>query len=191
MTAKRIRRALLPLGVFAMVVALHVGYRMFFPEVAPGQERWASVPSSHSSWFNLYLKSQAYYLGLSYASSAAFAAAAFRRYRERRLGADRNLALGGITLSGVLAAAGCYLVGCCGSPMLAVYVSLLGSWFVPWTGPLTLAVTLLSLAGGWYWMRRRELCSAPTQACCEGGAACDASTEGTTELRAQELSRAR
>ena len=36
-------------------------------------------------------------------------------------------AFGGVSLVTLLAAAGCFLIGCCGSPMLAIYVSLFGS----------------------------------------------------------------
>lgn len=181
MNAARVHRALLPLAVFAGVLAAHVGYRVLFPEKAPGQDRWATVPTAPRSWLDLYVASQAYFLGLSYASAVAFAATSFRRYRERRLCSDRNLALGGITVSGFLAVAGCFLAGCCGSPMLGVYLSFLGPWFLPWTGPLTLALTLLSLATGWYWMRRKERRSAKEETCCEG--ACEPAAQSNQAPR--------
>lgn len=172
MSPFRIRRALLPLAAFALALAAHVIFRTCFPEAPPEQARWAAVPVATRSWFDRYLEGQAYFLGLSYASAFAFAATSFRRYRERRLCSDRNLALGGITVSGFLAVAACYLAGCCGSPMLGVYVSLLGPWFLPWTGPLTLGLTLGSLAAGWFWMKRRERRAAPQAACCEGATTC-------------------
>ena len=176
MNAGRAWRAALPVSAFAVVLALHVAYRAFFPETVPGQERWVSVPTAQPSPVAVYLHSQAYFLGLSYASAAAFAVVAFRRYKERRHCADRNLALGGIGISGVLAVAGCFLVGCCGSPMLGVYVSLVGAWILPLTGPLTLAITLLSLAGGWHWMTRAEHAAARKQACCAQPEGCDTAT---------------
>ena len=177
MSGGRFRRAWLPLAIFAAVLGAHFAFRVAFPESVPGQERWVPVPTAPRAWVADYFRSQACFLGLSYASAAAFASVAFRRFRERRLARDRTLAIGGITLSGVLAVAGCYLLGCCGSPMLAVYVSLLGPWFLPWTGPLTLALTLLSLAGGLYWMRRKELRATPEQACCADSAACCAPSD--------------
>jgi len=189
MSALRFRRALLPLAVFSGVLAAHVAYRTLFPDAAPGQARWATVPTASRSWLELYIRTQACFLGLSYASAAAFAATSFRRYRERQLRSDRNLALGGITVSGFLAVAGCYLLGCCGSPMLGVYLSLLGPWFLPWTGPLTLALTLLSLAAAWYWMKRKERRAAATGAtCCRDGAACGTAAQAKPQRRAPHSS---
>ena len=52
MNAVRVRRALLPFAVFAGVLAAHVVYRAFFPETAPGQDRWATVPTAPRSWFD-------------------------------------------------------------------------------------------------------------------------------------------
>ena len=49
---------------------------------------------------------------------------------------------GGLTLSGILAASVCFLTGCCGSPMLPLYLGLLGPNFLGVTNPLTLAITL-------------------------------------------------
>ena len=168
MRGRSIRRAVLPLTAFVLTVAAHVAYHIFFPESAPEQSRWASVPTAGPGLVARYIESQSYFLGLSYASSLAFAVAAFRRYRERRLCSDRTIALGSVTLSGVLAVVGCFLLGCCGSPMLGVYLSLLGPWFLPWRGPMTLAVTLAALAGGAWWMHRRERRQTPTVACCAG-----------------------
>jgi len=47
----------------------------------------------------------------------------FRQERTVTAGA----AGGGVTLLGALMAGGCFLIGCCGSPMLAVYLSLFGA----------------------------------------------------------------
>lgn len=92
---------------------------------------------------------------LLYALSLAFAAAAFRRYREGRLCTTRNLAIGGVTFTEVLSVTGCYLLGCCGSPMLGVYVSLFGAVFIPWAKPLAALLTLLSIGVAWWWLNRR------------------------------------
>ena len=57
--------------------------------------------------------------------------------------------MGGITLSGFLAVAGCYLLGCCGSPMLAVYMSLFGVSFLRILGSsLDLGPAVLGLVEG-------------------------------------------
>ena len=73
---------------------------------------------------------------------------------ERSYGAARTLAIGGVTLSGFLAVAGCFLLGCCGSPMLAVYLSLFGASFLPFARPLVAGVTTITIIVGWFWMNR-------------------------------------
>jgi hypothetical protein len=151
------QRALLPAGAFALVVAIHFVWLGFFPERDAAQIRWVSVSAvERSSWVTRSIETQSYWLGTSYGMSLAFAAAALRRYRERRLCAARNLAIGGVTLSGFLAVAGCYLLACCGSPMLVVYLNLFGAAFLPLAKPLMAGLTVVSLSLAWLWMKRRE-----------------------------------
>ncbi len=50
-----------------------------------------------------------------------------------------------MTLVGVLYGAGCFLIGCCGSPMLAVYLSLFGASVLGFLKPLVAIVTTLSV----------------------------------------------
>ena len=152
---QKLRRLLLPLGVFLGVAAAHYLWSGLFPEVDPAQARWASLPGAGSSWLQRYVESGSYWLGYSYALSLAFAAAALCWYREERVSSAKTLALGGVTLSGFLALAGCFLVGCCGSPMLVVYLSLFGAWFLPLAKPLVAVVTTISIIGAWWWMKRR------------------------------------
>ncbi|MHC4447661.1 MAG: hypothetical protein ACYSXF_07785 [Planctomycetota bacterium] len=165
-----LRRWLLPLGVFAAVVLVHFIWSGFFPERDPAQDRWLSVDSASPSWLHSYVEAQRYWLGYAYALPVAFAAAAWRRYRELRLCGARNLAMGGVTLSGFLSVAGCFLVGCCGSPMLGVYLSLFGAAFLPFTKPLIATITTLFIVASYLWMRRRirALESAASVECAAG-----------------------
>lgn len=154
---QKLRRFLLPLAVFLGVAAAHFVWSGLFPEVDPAQSRWASLPGAgSSSWLNHYLETQGYWLGYSYALSLAFVTAALRRYREERFCSAKTLVFGGVTLSGFSALAGCFLVGCCGSPMLVIYLSLFGAWFLPLAKPLVAVVTTLSIIGAWWWMQRRH-----------------------------------
>lgn len=154
---RAIRRALLPAAVFAAVGALHFTWLGLFPEHDPAQDRWAAVAApSTTSWVARYLERQDYWLGFSYALPLAFAVAAFRRYREERLCSARTLAVGGLTLSGVLCVVGCFLIGCCGSPMLGVYLGLFGAAFLPFARPLVAGLTTASLLVAWWWMERRR-----------------------------------
>ena len=162
--ASRFRRALLPLSVFLAVIAIHYVWTGLFPESDPAQDRWASVGAVETSWLRHYMETQNYWLGYSYALALSFAAVALRRYREQRLCAARNLAIGGVTLSGFLAVAGCFLLGCCGSPMLAVYLGLFGASFLPLAKPLVAVLTTVSIFAGWFWMERRSPAPALGQA---------------------------
>lgn len=163
----RIRRWLVPASVFIAIWAGHFVWCGLFPEkcdAAAGQtcageqcsEEACAAPTPPPSWMAAYIGGQHEYLGFSYAASLTFATVAFRRYRERRHCADRNLAIGGITISGVLAVAGCFLVGCCGSPMLVVWLNLFGAKFLPFAKPLMAGVTVASLGVTWWWMQRHE-----------------------------------
>lgn len=116
----KFRRLLLPMLVFVAVGLIHFVWSGAFPERDATQDRWQTVTDERPSWFNRYWEGQSYWLGYSYALAVAFAAVALRRYQEQRMCAARNLAVGGITLTGFLAVAGCFLIGCCGSPMLGV-----------------------------------------------------------------------
>ena len=177
-----VRRSLLPIGVFLGVALAHYLYLGIFPDQDPAQARWVAVDTPRASWWAQYVETQSYWLGLSYAMSLTFAAVALRRYRERRLGQARNLAVGGLTLSGFLAVAGCYLVGCCGSPMLVVYLNFFGASFLPLAKPLMAGVTALSLALGWWWMLRSERrASAAGQISLEGSCGCTAEECRTLE----------
>jgi hypothetical protein len=154
---QKLRRFLLPIGVFLGVAMVHYVWNGLFPEVEPAQARWASLAGGGaSSWLQRYIETKSYWLGYSYALSGAFASVALRRYREQPYCSKTSLAIGGVTLSGSLALAGCFLVGCCGSPMLVVYLSLFGAWFLPLAKPLLAGVTTLSIIGAWWWIQRRH-----------------------------------
>ncbi len=153
--ASSFRRAVLAVSVFLAVAAFHFVWLGVFPEMDPVQSRWVAVDTTPpASWVERYIETQSYYLGFSYALVLGFASVALRRYREERLCTTRNLAIGGISFSGVLAVAGCYLLGCCGSPMLAVYLSLFGASFLPMAKPLVAALTALMIGLSWWWMTR-------------------------------------
>jgi len=104
-----------------------------------------------------YFKNQNEWLGIACALPLALAAVALRRFREQRVYATHAFFFGGVTVSGFLAASGCFLTGCCGSPMLAVYANLFG------IGVLTLAKPSLALlsasfvAVAWYRMNKKHV----------------------------------
>ena len=154
---RSLRSAALPLSIFVGVAVIHYAWVGLYPEQDPLQDRWIAVRTAMTpSWLQLYIETRSYWLGFSYALSIAFAAVALRRYREKRFCATRNLAIGGVTFSGFLAVAGCYLIGCCGSPMLAVYLSLSGTAFLPLAKPLVALLTTIFISAAWWWMNRSQ-----------------------------------
>jgi hypothetical protein len=165
-----ILRATLPIIVFVVVVLIHFLWLNAFPEQNPAQSRWAAVlPVEEPSWINRYVEGQNYWLGYTYGLSLAFAAVAFRRYREKNSFSGKTLALGGVTFSGFIAFAGCFLLGCCGSPMLAVYLSLFGAGFLPLAKPLIAVITTVFVGISYWWMIRpkpeNQLCGESGQIC--------------------------
>lgn len=105
--------------------------------------------------YRLYFQDQDYFLGFSYALAVAFSVFALSRIKtDRKKGILGTF--GGVSLSAGLYAFGCFLVGCCGSPMIIVYAGLFGSSFLGFTKPLIFLLTTLSLALGYWRMTRKK-----------------------------------
>lgn len=130
---------------------------------------WRSSPSADqcgqaadTALLALYFVRQEYFIGFSYALSAAFTVYALLRFAAGRGRAAAGVA-GGLALTGGLYAAGCFLLGCCGSPLLAVYLGFLGASYLSFAKPLVAAITLLSVIGGYLWLERKgaDCCCAP------------------------------
>lgn len=148
-----LKESLLPLVAFVTVVVFHFFWLGFFPEQSPAQSQWAALPSEGmADWLPTYIEAQNYWLGYSYGLSVAFAVAALRRYLRNRQSAAGKFAVGGLTFSGFLALAGCYLIGCCGSPMLVFWLNIFGARFLPFAKPMMAAITTITIAGAWWWM---------------------------------------
>ena len=123
------------------------------PQTPSGLARYdfsAQQPLRLASYFN----AGDYWLGFSYALATAFAAWCFLRVLYLRRQALASSAAG-LTLSGVLVAGVCFLTGCCGSPMLPLYLGLFGTQFLSVTKPLTFCITVLSILIGYAWMLKR------------------------------------
>jgi hypothetical protein len=147
-------RLAVSLAVFAAVFALHARLKMY-PAADPTLSRWAELaPVGFSERLSSYYGSGGLWLGYCYgvaAGFAAFAALSFLAHRTRGLAAA-----GGLTFSGALAAAACFLTGCCGSPMLAIWVGLLGAAAAPWLGPAAALLTTVSVIVAGRRMIRRD-----------------------------------
>lgn len=151
----------LPAITFVAAFLLHAFYVRH--AMAGPSDGWADAGITDTAlWgFRPYLKAQDYYVSFSYALAAAFAVWAITEVLRVRRAAAAAGAVGGITFAGIIAAGGCFLIGCCGSPMLGVYLSVFGATALGLAKPLTAVVTGISVALG-YWCVCR----------CRGSAGC-------------------
>lgn len=160
------RNWVLPLLAFTATLVFHYVFLGFFPEQDPSQAGWAVLPAEES-WLSRYVAAQNYWIGYSYALCLAFVTAASRHYWRTRCGASGGIALGGLGFSGALAVAGCFLIGCCGSPMLIVWLNLFGAAFLPLAKPLMAVITTVSVGAAWLWLRRKMFATSLSgQGCC-------------------------
>lgn len=136
------------IAAFFMGLFFHAAYSIV--HAARLSRQW--VQEKDMSAFSRYVSGGNYFLSLSYALTAAFTVYGAMKFYENR---KARSAAGGLTLAGILYAGGCFLTGCCGSPMLAVYVSLFGASFLGWMKPVIFALTLISVIAGVVWMERK------------------------------------
>ncbi len=158
----------LPPLVFVGVYAAHAFYLSSIVATLP--EGWANSEIMDTGFLGLgpYLQGQDYYTGFSYALGAAFAAWAIGRFLRSRQAAMAAGAAGSITFVGVLMAAGCFVIGCCGSPMLGVYLGIFGAKALGVGKPLMALVSSLSVGVGYWYLSRRakkEICLDSSCAC--------------------------
>ena len=153
-------------AIFAFVFAGHALYLRHVSRLSV--DGWANVDSLvPNEWlgFQPYLLGRDYFVGFSYALGVAFAAWAITRFIiDRRSSAVE--AASSITLAGGILAAGCFLIGCCGSPMLAIYLSIFGAKAIGLGKPLMALITLLAVSCAYWCMRRRSRGKACVD-CCE------------------------
>ncbi len=147
---------LLAIVAFIAVFVGHVLY-LRYVTIAP-QKGWADNFNPSVSFWQSYMISQDYFVSFSYALSASFAVWATARFVYFRRRAAAVGAVGGVSLVTLLAAAGCFLIGCCGSPMLPIYVSLFGSKAAGIGKPLMASISLISIGGGYLYVVRRPAC---------------------------------
>lgn len=162
MLKSKTTQRLLVMAAFIAVLVIHFIWINLFPDIDPEQSAWASVSDPESvSWWARYLATQSYWLGYSYAISIAFAVFALLNHLSNRGCGGGAFAIGGVGLSGFLAAFGCFLIGCCGSPMLAVYMSLFGASVLPFAGPFVALFITIMIGLSWWWLKKK------TAKCCE------------------------
>lgn len=156
-----IKKIFYPLITFIIVFLSHIICSIW--EFLHISKKWIQI--ENFSFLLLYLNQQNYFLSYSYALAGAFTVFTFQTFLQRR----RNSVAGvitGVTLTGFIYAAGCFLLGCCGSPMLAVYLGLFGSSFTGFTKPLIAIITTISVTIGYLWIKKKN------KKCCEDNEQC-------------------
>jgi hypothetical protein len=143
--------------IAAFVITLSIHFLLDSASLEPNAN-WADATELSQqpqlTGYELYFIDGEYFLGLSYALAIAFTVFALSRFKFDRSKGIVGI-FSGVTLSAVLYAFGCFLVGCCGSPMVAVYAGLFGSSFLGLTKPIIFIITLFSIGIG-YWMLQRK-----------------------------------
>ena len=154
MTALRhkFRNMLVLLAVFVAVFALHL---LYFKITSAKCEEGIG-------WVQKYILGQEYFIGISYGLSFAFMVFAFFKYRENNKGALKAAACGG--LLAVVLWFSCFFLGCCGSPMLIVYLNFIGLSGLRIPKLALLLMTVAFIAAGYFCFIRK----CPDK-CCSGG----------------------
>jgi hypothetical protein len=137
-------KKLIPSAIFITAFAMHLIYLLIIRN--PG----CGPPPTLSGYF----RNGDVFLGFSYALGAAFSVWSFILFIACRSTSSAAGAAGGTVLTTGLAAAGCFLTGCCGSPMLAVYAGVfgVGTFSIPkWV----VALLTVSLCGISVWLQKR------------------------------------
>ena len=168
----RLWQRLMPMTTFILVMTLHALYIRLISAAPTDSDGFADSGITDSAGFlglGPYWAAQDYYLGFSYALGAAFAVWATVQFVRTRQAAMAAGAVGSVTLVGVLMAGGCFLLGCCGSPMLGVYLALFGAKFLGAGKPLMALVTLLSVGCGCWCLSRRFVRGGCAEGDCKSG----------------------
>jgi hypothetical protein len=150
------RKILYTLSAFFMIVLFHMIYSIW--RASQIFYQWVQIENTSS--LSLYFKRQDFFLSFSYALAGAFTIYALLKFFDTRRGSVAGV-VGGITLTGILYIGGCFLFGCCGSPMLGVYLSLFGSSFLGFAKPLVAILTTMSVVVGYFWIEKKS------KKCCE------------------------
>ncbi|RLC30155.1 hypothetical protein DRH13_04760 [Candidatus Woesebacteria bacterium] len=150
------RKILYPFTTFILIFLVHAMNSIW--KTSQISQQWVQL--ENISLLSLYFKQQDFFLGFSYALVVAFTTYALLKFLQNSRSGIAGV-VGGVTLTGILYVGGCFLLGCCDSPMLAVYLGLFGSSFLGFTKPLIAIITTLSVVIGYFWIEKKS------KKCCE------------------------
>lgn len=171
---KTLGRVLLPVSVFCLAYGLHYAWFSTHPEPVKLTQDICEDGCNLPSMWDRYIQTQSYLLGYTCALGFAFAADALRRYVELRSIAARNMAAGSFGLTALFGGGACFLLGCCGSPTLPVWLTLFGSNALPMAKPIAAGISTVAVAAAFWWSYQKQ-----TVLCCAPGVSCSSSAAPT------------
>jgi hypothetical protein len=102
-----------------------------------------------------HLAGDGLWMGASYSLAAAFMVFVLMRFRKEREKALAGTA-GGAAVMGGIYAFGCFMLGCCGSPMAVIWLSLLGGRYANLGGVFLFMLTLASTSAGLWLLNKNR-----------------------------------
>lgn len=148
---------------FAFIFVLGVHFLISFWSFEAKSSSWASFEED-KNYFSVYLENKDYLIGYSYALAFTFTLFAIFKGIEKK----RKSVLGasaGFSWIAFLYVGGCFLLGCCGSPLLPVYLSLFGSSFLKFNKLVLAGLTTISIGLGYLWLKRKNTCGNECDVC--------------------------
>lgn len=143
-------RLCIPIAIFVFVFLFHIIYLSHNSKYGCLQNQNTDLKSG----FKSYISHQDFYLGYSYALAGALTAYAILITLENRRCGGVGLA-GGISLLTIVYGVGCFFTGCCGSPLLPVYLSFFGAKVLGIAKPFIAIITTISVVTGYIWMSKK------------------------------------
>lgn len=131
-------KKIIPFAVFALVFFVEVLYFKIF------------LMHSNPRWWTSYIRLEHYFISFSIALAFAYGAFAFIRLRGRSKGA----VAGGTAVAFLV-----WFTSCCGAPILAIILGILGISVGSTTLPplVTIIITLIFVSLGMVWLMRQKV----------------------------------
>lgn len=140
----------IPLTIFFSIFLFHITYLSHNSKYGCLQNQSADLISG----FKTYISRSDFYLGYSYSLAGALTAYAIIIMLENRRCGGLGIA-GSISLLTIVYGVGCFFTGCCGSPLLPVYLSFFGAKVLEIAKPFVAIITTISVVVGYIWISKK------------------------------------
>jgi hypothetical protein len=140
----------IPLAIFFSIFLFHITYLSHSSKYGCFQNQSADLISG----FKTYISHSDFYLGYSYSLAGSMTAYAVIVKLENRRCGGVGIA-GGISLLTIVYGVGCFFTGCCGSPLLPVYLSFFGAKVLGIAKPFIATISTISVIIGYIWISKK------------------------------------